>query len=249
MFDKKWKSEEITELINEFSELYATRPIKDNSGGMKSPHMFPAWFVVKKLKPKVLIESGVWKGQGTWFFEKASPETKIISIDPVESHRVFTSPNVHYQTQDFLESDWSELPKDDTLVFFDDHQNCMPRIKRCHELGFKRIIVEDNYAVSQGDCYTPKKILSDKDYVVDSAGLRTNHKKNKEDLAFFNENVLTYQEMPPIFSSPLTRWGDDWHQEDYNTPEPLLTQDDAIQYFELFTEKLDYTWICYMELK
>ena len=70
MCDKKWKSAEITELINEFSELYETRPIKDNSGGMKSPHMFPAWFVVKKLKPKVLIESGVWKGQGTWFNDK-----------------------------------------------------------------------------------------------------------------------------------------------------------------------------------
>jgi hypothetical protein len=245
----RWKRSQLLESLEEFSELYATRPIKDNGGGMKSPHMFPSWFVVKKLKPKVLIESGVWKGQGTWFFEKASPETKIISIDPVESHRVYTSINATYQTEDFLVSDWSHLPKEDTFVFFDDHQNCLPRIKKCHELGFKKIMVEDNYAISQGDCYTPKKILSGKDYIIDSAGLRTSHKNNKEDLDFFNDNVLIYQEMPPIFSSPLTRWGDDWHQEDYNTLEPLLTQDDAMQHPELFKEKLEYTWICYMELK
>ena len=74
--------EKMLELIDEFHQLYQTRPIKDNNGGMKSGHMFPSWFVIKTLQPKYIIESGVWKGLGTWFFEKASPNSKIISIDP-----------------------------------------------------------------------------------------------------------------------------------------------------------------------
>ena len=60
--------EEMIELIDEFHQLYQTRPIKDNNGGMKSGHMFPSWFVIKKLQPEYIIESGVWKGLGTWFF-------------------------------------------------------------------------------------------------------------------------------------------------------------------------------------
>jgi hypothetical protein len=121
-FSEKWSREDLKTAISEFSELYENRPIKDNNGGMKSGHMFPAWYVVKKLKPKYLIESGVWKGLGTWFFEQASPETKIISIDPAPHFRVYSSPNVTYQTLDFLKTDWSHIPKEEAMVFFDDHQ-------------------------------------------------------------------------------------------------------------------------------
>ena len=101
-FLHKWDREDMLNHIDEFNALYDSRPIKDNNGGMKSGHMFPAWYVVKKLKPKYLIESGVWKGLGTWFFEKASPDTKIISIDPAPHFRVYTSPNVTYQSCSFV---------------------------------------------------------------------------------------------------------------------------------------------------
>jgi len=65
MKNTKWTREEILTELNEFKNLYENRPIIENEGGMKSPHMFPAWFVVKKLQPKWLIESGVWYGLGT----------------------------------------------------------------------------------------------------------------------------------------------------------------------------------------
>jgi hypothetical protein len=245
---EKWTREDLLNSLDEFNELYEMRPIKDNNGGMKSPHMFPAWFVVKQLKPKYLIESGVWKGLGTWFFEKASPETKIISIDPSPNFRVYTSPNVKYQTQDFLQTDWSMLPKDETLIFFDDHQNFLQRLKHSQSLGFKRVMTEDNYPYQQGDCYTPKKILANRDYVIDLAGNRTWYSKNDDDLKFFNENVTVYQEMPPIFKDEWTRWEEKW-DENYPTPEPLLNNLESLKYPLFFNEKKDYTWICYLELK
>lgn len=248
--NNKFKNYDMVKYLDEFKELYESRPILDNDGGMKSPHMFPAWFIIKMIKPKFLIESGVWKGLGTWFFQKASPDTKIFSIDPEPRFRLHTNDNAEYQTEDFLDTDWlSKLIPSETLVFFDDHQNCLPRLKKCKELGFKKVIVEDNYPSNQGDCYTPKKILSQEDYVIDAAGNRTMHDSKLEDYEFMMKNLKVYQEMNPIFKGDVTRWGDAWEGNVYRTPKPLLSEDNVLEYQTFFYEKLDYTWICYMELK
>lgn len=238
--------EEMLEHIDEFHELYKTRPITDNNGGMKSGHMFPAWFVIKKTQPLYIIESGVWKGLGTWFFEHASPESKIISIDPNPNFRVYTSPKVDYRTVDFTEQQWDEVEKENTLIFLDDHQNSMQRLKFAKEKGFKKIMIEDNYPYNQGDCYTPKKIISQKKYVIDLAGDRTWYETNPDDYKYFSENVYKYQEFPPLFKDEKTRWGDEWTNENYETHEPLLS--DIERYDIFFNEKKDYTWICYLEI-
>lgn len=248
-FLERWDREDILKHIDVFNELYASRPIKDNNGGMKSGHMFPAWYIVKKLAPKFIIESGVWKGLGTWFFEQASPESKIISIDPSPNFRVYTSPKVTYQTTDFLKSNWSEYPKEDTLLFFDDHQNFFERLKYAYSLGFKKIMTEDNYPYQQGDCYTPKKILAQREYVIDKAGDKTWYPKNEADFKYFNDNVSVYQEMPPIFKPEFTRWGDAWTDENYPTPPALLDNSVENKYPLFFSEVKDYTWICYLEMK
>jgi len=247
-FLEKWDRKNLLDAIKEFSELYESRPIKDNNGGMKSAHMFPAWFIVQQMKPKYLIESGVWKGLGTWFFEKASPKTKIISIDPEPRFRVYTSPNSTHQTEDFLKTDWSHLSKDDTLIFFDDHQDCLPRIKKCLQLGFKNIIVEDNYPYQQGDCYTPKKILSKLNYCIDKGGCKEIYPHKEEDYNFLEKNIENYQEMPPFFKPDLTRWGDSW-DENYPTPDSLLKETSKHDYPVFWEERFDYTWICYIKLK
>lgn len=245
---EKWTKNEFLECLKEFYELYSNKPIIDNNGGMKSPHMFHAWFVIKKIQPKYLIESGVWKGLGTWFFEQASPNSKIISIDPSPKFRIYTSPKVEYLTEDFLNIDWDYLPKDDTLIFFDDHQNFWDRLIHCNNLGFKKIMVEDNYPVQQGDCYSPKKILANKDYVIDKNGKREWFSKNNENLLFFKSKLNIYQEMPPIFIDEYTRWGDKW-DENYPTPEAILTQDMKSEFPSFYEERKDYTWICFLELK
>lgn len=246
-FLEKFKRKDLIRDLDEFYELYQSRPIKDNNGGMKSAHMFSAWFVVKNLRPKTLIESGVWKGLGTWFFEQASPQTQIISIDPRPDFRIYTGKNVIYKTEDFLSVNWDVLEKDDSLVFFDDHQNSIERIAKCKTLGFKRLMFEDNYPWQQGDCYTPKKILANRDYVIDKDGSRVFYSKNVQDLKFFVENVSVYQEMPPIFKGHTTRWGSEWNEE-YPTNEPLLSFQDKEKYPIFYNELLDYTWICYLEL-
>ena len=244
----KWDRNEILDSLPEFQKLYDSRPIKDNNGGMKSAHMLAMWFIIKNMKPEYIIESGVWKGLGTWLFEKASPSTKIISIDPEPRFREYTSPNVTYQTEDFLDTDWSHIPKENTLVFFDDHQNFIKRLKHAESLGFKKIIDEDNYPSIQGDCYSPKKVIANKPFVIDLAGKRDYYKVNPIDVEFFNKKVEIYQEMPPIYKPEFTRWGDEWSDENYPTPDPLLNISEN-EYPLFIEEAKDYTWLCYIELK
>jgi hypothetical protein len=247
--DKRFDRNDLMVSIDEFYKLYLTRPITDNDGGMKSSHMLPAWFILKTLKPKYIIESGVWKGLGTWLFEKASPESKIISIDPNPQFRIYNSKNSTYQTKDFLETDWNHIDPSETLLFLDDHQNSLERIRHAHKIGIKKVMVEDNYPFCQGDCYSPKKIFSRRKYVIDSAGKKTWYKAEEADYEFMSRNLNVYQEMPPIFIDPTTRWGDEWDPEVYETEEPLLTNELSLKYPTLFEERKSYTWICYMELK
>ena len=237
---EKWDREELLASLQEFKELYDNKPIHNNDGGMKSGHMFPAWFIVKKLKPKYLIESGIWQGLGTWFFEKASPESKIISIDPMLHYRKYISNNVSYQTTDFLQTNWRMLVEpENTLVFFDDHQNALARMISCKKLGFKYVMFEDNYPEGQGDCMSLKKAFNkNAKHEIIPTVLASEWLKNI---------VKTYYEMPPIFDLPTNRWGLPW--ETYASNEPLLK---VVQekYQQVYYEEMSqYTWINYVELK
>lgn len=238
--------EEMIENLKEFYSLYKDRLIKNNDGGMKSPHMFHAWLIIKKMQPDFIIESGVWRGLGTWFFRKAAPNAKFVCIDPVPQNRQYTDDNAVYVCTDFLQIDWSQVPKENTLVFFDDHQNFFNRLIYANDQGFKFLMSEDNYPADQGDCYTPKKILSGSPYVIDMAGKREYFSPNPEHLRLFESIVKEYHEMPPIFAPEMTRWGNRWSS--YSTPAPLLSNDQMKEYPTFFQESSDYTWICYMEL-
>ena len=150
-----WTYDDFRQMLKEFAILYSQRPIENNKGGMNSSHMFYCWFVAKKLNPEFIIESGVWKGQSTWLFETAAPQAKIISIDPHLEFREYISEKVQYRTEDFSSTtDWGDVIKTRTLVFFDDHYG-VDRIKQCSKLGFKHILYEDNYPMPGGNQHHP----------------------------------------------------------------------------------------------
>ena len=260
----QWSKKDIIEELHRFLEVYKSRPVKDNEGGMKAPHMFATWFMVRKLKPKYIIESGVWKGQGTWLLEQAAPDAQIFSIDPKLHYRKYIGDKVTYYDDDFSTIDWSEIgDKENALLFFDDHQNALTRLKQSRAFGFKKIIFEDNYPVKHGDCYSLKKAFSDAGLSPTSAprSLRSKLKQllkpaktenippNSEDRHYLEANLKTYYEFPPIFKKEKTRWGDAWNEENYPTKPPLLNAARKEEYKTYFDEAAFYTWICLVELK
>ena len=150
----KWKKEEILEHLEKFKIIYDQRPIKDNINGMKFQHMFATYFILKKINPSFVIESGVLRGQSTWLIEKTLPNSKILSIDIDLTQRVYISEKAEYSNIDFKDHDFSNLPED-ALVFFDDHVNHYERLKQAKFFNIKRIILDDNYAnEKKADFYT-----------------------------------------------------------------------------------------------
>jgi hypothetical protein len=154
-----WSYESMRDELKIFDKIYDNRPIKNNHGGMKFPQMFAVYYILKKIKPDFVIESGIFKGQSTWLIETTLPKAKILSIDINLNQREYisNSKNVTYSNSDFINHDYSNIP-DNSLVFFDDHQNALERLFATYSFGIKHAIFEDNYPVLQGDCYSLKKI-------------------------------------------------------------------------------------------
>ena len=150
-----WKIEEYIKELKIFKEIYKQRPINFNNHGMMFPHMFATYFILKKVNPSFVIESGVFKGQSTWLIEKTLPDAKILSIDIDLTQRKYISKKVEYSDKDFKYQNFSNIP-DDALVFFDDHVNHYERLKQAKFFNIKNIIFEDNYNDENADFYTLK---------------------------------------------------------------------------------------------
>ena len=159
-----WKKKELLNQLKKFSKIYKDRPIKNNKGGMRFQHMFATYFILKKVNPSVVIESGVFKGQSTWLIEKSLPKSKIISIDIDLDQREYISKKAHYSNLDFKYQNFTRLPKN-SLVFFDDHINHLDRIQQAKFFNIKNIILEDNYRPKKGDFYTISHALNNAGFV------------------------------------------------------------------------------------
>lgn len=148
-------------MIEEFAELYKTRPVKENAGGMGFNHSYGLYRILRDRRPSVVMESGVWKGHSTWVIEQALPEAQIFSFDLSLDRLEYKSPNAKYIEGDFRSYDWSAVDLEDSLAFFDDHFNNLERAKDAFWFGFRRAIFEDNYPLGEGDSYSIQHMLAD----------------------------------------------------------------------------------------
>ena len=242
-----WDFNDANMLIEEFMELYDTRPIKNNNYGMSSTHLFWTWYVVKKLQPDNIIESGVWKGQGTWLFRQTLPKVNLYCIDPILENREYIDEYATYFKEDFSLIDWSVyLNNGKTLCFFDDHQNAYMRLQQMKWMRLRHAMFEDNYPIKQGDCYSLKKVFAETGF--QNSG-RVIIPPNEAHSHYAKENIETYTTMPPLCKLQRTRWGDIWDDISYATPEAVLTEEMLCKYPVIADEAGGYTWICYVKLK
>ncbi len=265
-----WTREDMLAKLDEFARLYERRPIEDNAGGMLSAHMFLAWFAMRALKPKAIVESGVFLGQGTWFFEQACPRARLYCIDPNLGRIRYRSGRAEYFDKDFASLDWNRLPKEETVLFFDDHQNAYERVQTAKWFGFRHLIIEDNFPPGRGDCYSLKKAFAHSGFefkpppywsveaklkwrIGRRLGLLPQRysgvKPNELDAEYLRQNLGTYYEMPPVLRSERTMWGDAWEEATYPTQRPLLSSVEK-PYQQLFLDEApNYCWMCYVRLK
>ncbi len=233
--------------VEDFLEIYPRRPIAENSGGMGLNHCFGLFAILRHLRPSVVIESGVWRGQSTWVIEQAVPDARIVCIDPRPDLREYTSRAARYETLDFSGIDWSETDTEDAVCFFDDHQNAYARLMELRWWGFRRAVFEDNFPVGQGDNYSLRHIMSSVGHpriqmspAFSPRGRRLREQRREEevlmrhywrqqmirvpnsvDRAALDRNLAVYLETPPILLDDTNSWGGLW-EGDYRPSSPAL---------------------------
>ena len=97
--DKHWLLQE----LNPFLEVYLERPYRHhNFGGTNLMHQFGLWCLLRRLKPKYVIESGIFRGLGTWILRQACPSARLIMLDPAAKELSYTDqhPDTLYFTGD-----------------------------------------------------------------------------------------------------------------------------------------------------
>ncbi|KAK4413852.1 hypothetical protein Salat_2798000 [Sesamum alatum] len=171
----EWTKEDLVKGLEEFLQIYETRPIKNNMYGMGFDHSFGLWFITRWVKPDLMIESGAFKGHSTWVLRQAMPDTHILSLSPRHPEKylkkgpAYVDGNCTYfagkDFVDFGSMDWGKVMKKHgikdhsrVLVFFDDHQNELKRLKQALKAGFKHLVFEDNYDTGTGDHYSFRQI-------------------------------------------------------------------------------------------
>lgn len=176
-----WTTKDLLKGLEEFVPIYETRPIKNNMFGMGFDHSFGLWFMAQWLKPDLMIESGAFKGHSTWVLRQAMPVTPIISISPrhpekyLKKGAAYVDANCTYFSGknfvDFGNIQWKSVLKKHgisdmsrVLVFFDDHQSELKRLKQALKAGFQNLIFEDNYDTGTGDHYSLRQIC-DQSYI------------------------------------------------------------------------------------
>jgi len=138
-----------------------------NGNGMY--HAFGMWFMIRKLGPPVLVESGVFQGLTSWLMRKASADWEPIffRIDPVkrgwEDDVKDKSKIKDYRGlkdfKDFNAIPWKDLLPDErqnAVILFDDHQDHLVRLQQARQHGFKHILFDDNYVPGFGDMFSIK---------------------------------------------------------------------------------------------
>ena len=260
------------DFLNEFSLLYKTRPIKNNKGGMLFTHMFYFYLILKNLKPELIIESGVYKGQSTWLIENTLPNSKIISIDIDLNKREYISKKSEYRSLDFKYNEFKNLPNN-TLVFFDDHVNHVERIKQSNFFGIKNIVLEDNYPTSEGDFQTLKQISNSLNFnhkpgflsLIKTYYQFTNIIIKKIFLSKYNSDIdlnnINQRIRDAFYNKETSRYLNDLFETYYEFP-PLINNNHNNEMFkkpilretpknilEFSNELLDYNFITYIKLK
>ena len=137
------------EAVTAFLALYDDRPVQDNKGGSGFNDSLWLFVVASVLQPRLIVESGVFKGHSTWLLRQACPAAELFCFDPEPAPRVYTDPQARYHDGDWMEVELSRRDAARTLIFFDDHMSHARRLIEARQRGFRRILLDDDFPAEQ----------------------------------------------------------------------------------------------------
>jgi hypothetical protein len=135
--------------ILEFENIY-DREICEIPGAMSIESMLALYVTLKKVNPRLVIESGVGGGATTYIIRKVMPYVNIICLDPSllpyytwRDSCEYTKYNIGSDFIDF--KDMKITDTDHLLVVFDDQQNQASRLFQCYNKGVTHVFFANNY--------------------------------------------------------------------------------------------------------
>lgn len=219
---QEWNCEFFISELLDFAALYRNRPNIHNVHGMGVNHAFSLWITLRKLKPEHVIESGVYRGQGTWLIRQTlGISAKIYSIDPRKpDETVYIDRNniTRYFTgtdfKDFSQIQWSSLitrksDRENALLVLDDHMSAIKRVQQAASFGFTNLWYDDNWKYGKVDVYSfnticsPTKPLQEHVLYLDNFGsFRENITlgEHYDNLKYLQSALDVYYEFPALFN-------------------------------------------------
>ena len=215
-----WTWKELFHELPRFLQVFDRRP-GDNFHGSPLMHQFAMWCVVRMLRPRHIIESGIWNGRGTWLLRQAAPDAQLILLDPSPQQPMIyidnSSDSLYFTNSNFRDfstlSTWNDVTLDlsRTLAFIDDHQTPLKRIPQAKKMGIKHLLFDDNYWLGFSDCLSLKQAcacLQDSHYCrlfkfKDnwSALIRNITADDVADVSRMFESLEIYAEFPQIWNA------------------------------------------------
>jgi hypothetical protein len=139
--------EPVRKTVREFWELIPSAPVRQRRGGSGFNGALQLYVAMRALKPRFVIESGVFRGLTTWVIRHACPQVeKIFCHDPDLSGLQYRDAGAAYSRGDWSRAEWSGIDPARTVAFFDDHVAQGRRVVEAHARGLTRLLFDDDAA-------------------------------------------------------------------------------------------------------
>lgn len=139
-------SESVPSLVRHFWELIPSAPVRQRRGGSGFNGALQLYVAMRALQPRVVIESGVFRGLTTWIIRQACPEAEIHCHDPDLSGLQYRDARARYSRDDWSTANWSGIDPAATVAFFDDHVAQGSRVVQARERRIARLLFDDDAA-------------------------------------------------------------------------------------------------------
>lgn len=205
----------LAEIIADFMATYDERPVRDNRGGSGFHNCFWLYLITRIREPTLIVESGVWKGQSSWFLRRAAPGAEIHAFDVSFRRLVYRDPDTHYHERDWGGFDFGSV-RGPSLCYFDCHVNQALRIRQAYEKGMRWLVFDDAapadrlYLFGRPPAPTVPMLFDADIHQGDSLEWVTNGKRHRWDYSASDEHgaralIGAYHLLPDV--GARTGWG------------------------------------------
>jgi hypothetical protein len=141
----------LIQTIKNYEKIFHSNLINNLNlnGGMGFNNGLILFCVTSYLNPKVLIESGVWRGFTTMLLDEATTDdAKILCFDINLSRIEYKSKKATYYSTDIEDASKINFQNID-FAFFDDHVSHYDRLKFCLLNKINAVVLDDDIALTQ----------------------------------------------------------------------------------------------------